>query len=200
MLGIFLDIETTGLDIALHRVLEIAFKIVDLQTGAEAFTYQSIVRQPYEIWQKRDLSSIQINGFNWEKIQLGQEEQAVSKEIIQIFSDIKVERGKAFYICQNPAFDRSFFSQLVDVYTQEKNNWPYHWLDFASMHWALRVKEWKLQSRPFPKEIHLSKNVIAQENHLPIENTPHSALNGVNHLILCYSTVVGFANSFLHEQ
>ena len=40
--------------------------------------------------------------------------------------------------------------------------------------------------------MNLSKNAIAQRFQLPIEETPHSALNGVNHLLLCYRTVVGF--------
>ena len=40
--------------------------------------------------------------------------------------------------------------------------------------------------------MNLSKNSIAQQFQLPIEEMPHSALNGVNHLLLCYRTVVGF--------
>jgi len=190
MQAIFLDIETTGLDAYRHRVLEIAFKIVDPATGEVRLTYQSIVKQPQSIWEQRDLSSTEVNGFTWEKVLLGQDEQIVGKEIIQIFSDMKIERGQGFYVCQNPAFDRGFFSQLVDVYTQERHNWPYHWLDFASMFWALQVQRYKVNQ--FPTEINLSKNSIAQLFQLPIETVPHSALNGVNHLIQCYEKVVGF--------
>ncbi|WP_068468368.1 exonuclease domain-containing protein [Candidatus Protochlamydia phocaeensis] len=192
MLAIFLDIEATGLDSFHHRVLEIAFKVVDVHSGEEKLTYQSIVKQPLEVWERRDPVSIQINGFTWEKVLLGQEEKAVGKEIVQIFTDLKIERGKAVYICQNPAFDRGFFSQIVDVYTQEQHHWPYHWLDFASMYWALQVKQFSQIHESFPSEINLSKNAIAQHYQLPIETSPHSALNGVNHLILCYRTVVGF--------
>lgn len=190
MQAIFLDIETTGLDAYRHRVLEIAFKVVDPQSGDVRLTYQSIVKQSQEVWDRRDPSSIGINGFTWDKVQTGQEESVVGKEIVQLFTDLKIERGKAFYICQNPAFDRGFFSQIVDVYTQEGLHWPYHWLDFASMHWALQVQHYK--QTQFPSEVNLSKNCIAQQYQLPVETIPHSALNGVNHLILCYDKVVGF--------
>ncbi|WP_075883603.1 3'-5' exonuclease [Candidatus Protochlamydia sp. W-9] len=192
MLAIFLDIESSGLDSFHHRALEIAFKVIDVRTGEERLTYQSIIKQPLEVWEKRDLASIEINGFTWEKLLLGQEEAVVKSEIVQIFNDLKIQRGRAVYICQNPAFDRGFFSQIVDVYTQEKYHWPYHWLDFASMYWALQFKFYTQKHEHFPLEINLSKNTIAQHFGLPIESSPHNALNGVNHLILCYKTVVGF--------
>lgn len=192
MQAIFLDTETTGLDPYFHRLLEIAFKVVDMSTGYEKMTYQTIVKQPLEVWEERDLASIEVNGFTWEKVQLGKEEEIVREEIIQIFTDLQIARGSSVYICQNPAFDRNFFSQLIDVYTQEQKNWPYHWLDFASMYWALQVKANGETGDSFPQEISLSKNTIAQQFKLPIEATPHSALNGVDHLLLCYRTVVGF--------
>lgn len=191
MLAIFLDIETTGLDSFHHKVLEIAFKVIDMSSGKELFAYQSIVKQPLEVWERRDPASIEINGFTWDKSQLGKEEGVVGKEIVQIFNDLKIERGKAFYICQNPAFDRGFFSQLVPVYTQERMHWPYHWLDFASMYWALLVKQFSQNNIPIPTEMNLSKNSIAKQHNLSIEAIPHSAMNGVNHLLLCYRTVVG---------
>ncbi len=199
MQAIFLDSETTGLDPFSHRILEIAFKIVDISSGHEKLTYQSIVKQPLSVWESRDPASVEINGFTWEKVQLGKAEEQISQEIIQIFNDLKVERGKTVYICQNPAFDRNFFSQLVNVYTQEHYQWPYHWLDFASMYWALQMKECQERHRPFAKEINLSKNAIAQHYQLPIEAYPHCALNGVNHLLLCYRKVVGFGPTLLNS-
>lgn len=192
MQAIFLDTETTGLNPFFHRLLEIAFKVVDISTGYEKLTYQAVVRQPFEIWEQRDLSSVEVNGFTWEKVLVGKEEEIVRQEIIQIFSDLKIERGSSVYICQNPAFDRNFFAQLIDVYTQEKKNWPYHWLDFASMYWALQVKAYHERGERFPQEMILSKNTIAQNYRLPIETCPHTALNGVDHLLLCYRTVIGF--------
>ena len=195
MQAIFLDIETTGLDPFFHRILEIAFKIVDVSSGCEKLTYQSIVKQPLYVWESRDPVSVEINGFTWEKVQLGKEEEVVSQEITQIFIDLKVERGKSIYICQNPAFDRNFFAQLINVYAQEQHHWPYDWLDFASMYWALQTKQYREKEQHFPEEMNLSKNAIAQEYQLPPEICPHGALNGVNHLILCYRAVVGFIHN-----
>lgn len=192
MRAIFLDVETSGLDAFRHRALEIAFKVIDLQTGEEQLTYHSIVRQPLEVWERRDPSSVKVNGFTWDKVLQGKEEHVVGQEIVSLFRQLGIERGKAVYICQNPSFDRGFFGQLVDVYTQEQHHWPYHWLDFASMYWALKMKKIGLEQQLVPSEMCLSKNAIAQQYQLPTESCPHCALNGVEHLILCYRTVIGF--------
>lgn len=193
MRAIFLDIETTGLDPTIHRAIEIAFKVVDMGTGQELLTYHAIIKQPLEVWERRDPFSMEINGFTWEKTQQGKIESEVREDIIQLFTNMGIQRSEFFYLCQNPAFDRNFFAQLVSVYTQEQKKWPYHWLDFASMYWALQVKFFQNTHQNFPIELNLSKNTIAEQYGLPIESTPHSALNGVNHLILCYATVIGFA-------
>ena len=102
--------------------------MVDIPSGYEKLTYQTIVKQPIQAWEQRDLTAMEINGFTWDKVQLGKEEELVRQEIIQNFEDLKIARGTAVFICQNPAFDRNFFAQLIDVYTQEQMNWPYHWL------------------------------------------------------------------------
>lgn len=192
MLAIFLDLETTGLDSKKHCVIDAAFKVIDISTGLEKCTYQSVVIQPVSAWDLRDPSSIEVNGFTWEKIQTGKPADLIKQEIITLFTEVGIERGKAVFICQNPSFDRPFFAQLIDVYTQEALNWPYHWLDFASMYWALLTEKSKEGGIPFPSEMNLSKNAIAKLYNLPTEDRPHCAINGVNHLILCYKTVVGF--------
>lgn len=192
MQAIFLDTETTGLDPQIHRLLEIAFKVVDIRTGYQKLTYQAIVKQPLNIWEQRDPSSVEVNGFTYEKVMLGKDEEVVRQEIMQIFTDLQIQRGSSVYICQNPAFDRNYFAQLIDVHTQEQKQWPYHWLDFASMYWALQVKAFRDIGKPFPEDLILSKNAIAQRYQLPVEPNPHSALNGVDHLLLCYQTVIGF--------
>ncbi len=163
--------------------------------GRTVGAYQSIIKITPEAWDKRDHSSIEINGFTWEQIIQGKDLKVVGEEIIALFTAKGIERGKAVFICQNPAFDRSFFTQFVDIYTQERLHWPYHWLDFASMYWAHLAFESKEKGIPFPKELNLSKNEIAKVYHLPIEAEPHRAMNGVNHLILCYRTVVGLKSS-----
>lgn len=190
MLSIFLDLETTGLDPTKHHVIEIAFKIIDVPTDEEKYRYHTVVKQSPEVWEKRDPHSVEINGFSWDDLIKGKEIEEIRKEIIQIFTNLGVQRGKAVYICQNPAFDRGFFGQIISVYTQQEMNWPYHWLDLASMYWALLVQENQQKGMPFPTELNLSKNTIALRYGIPPEVDPHRAMNGVEHLYLCYQTVV----------
>lgn len=198
MITIFLDIETTGLDYKLHQPIDIAFKVLDPSDGTIRASYQSIIKISDEHWALRDPTSMEVNGYLWEEIQQGNSSEIVAQEIIQILQDQKIERGKAVFICQNPAFDKGFFTKLIDVYRQEKMNWPYHWLDFASMYWGEQIKELKKKGGAFPSEMNLSKNSIGLKYNLPEEVTPHKAMNGVDHLILCYKTVIGFP--LLKEQ
>ncbi len=190
MLAIFLDQETTGLDPERHKTIEIAFKIIDVSTDEVRTSYESIVQQPPEVWERHDPFSIQINGFSWKMVSGGKPFDAVSNEIKQCFIQNGIRRGKAVFVCQNPSFDRAFFNHLVSVDEQEKLKWPYHWLDLASMYWAARMKISKAVNDPFPKEIILSKDKIAEFYGLPPENKPHKAMNGVDHLILCYQALV----------
>jgi oligoribonuclease len=192
MLGIFLDQETTGLDSQKHRVLELAFKVVNLATGRELATFDEIVAQPKEVWDKRDLSAIQVNGFNWEEVSAGKNEREVADHAEKLLQQVGITRGKAVFICQNPSFDRAFFSHFIDVYRQEKLYWPYHWLDLASMFWALDLKKCKELNIDPPDETRLSKDAIAASYKLPPEARPHRAMQGVEHLLLCYQNVVGF--------
>ena len=181
MLGIFLDLETNGLNAFKNRVLEIAFQIIDLESGELKASYDAVVAQSQEIWGKSDLNSLKVNGFTFEMCAQGKPEAEIAKEVLEILTKWKIKRGSAVFICQNPSFDRMFFSQLIDPETQEKEAWPYHWLDLASMYWA---KE--------KGSLALSKNAIASKLGLPEESIPHKAMNGVKHLLLCYQAVVGF--------
>jgi DNA polymerase-3 subunit epsilon/oligoribonuclease len=56
------------------------------------------------------------------------------------------------------------------------------------MYWALNLKT----SNKFAG---FSKDQIAKSLNLPPEEKPHKAINGVNHLILCYKHLVGFPKS-----
>ncbi len=191
MLGIFLDLETTGLDSFIHRVIEIALRICDLNSGEELASYQRIVRHTISVWKQSDPESLKINGFNPDLAHTGLREDQVRSEIKSIFQSLGISRGKAVFICQNPSFDRAFFSQIIPAYTQENLQWPYHWLDLASMYWARQMDEgWRNQG--IPTEVNFSKNHIAKQYGLPNEELPHRAMNGVDHLITCYRAVVGF--------
>jgi DNA polymerase-3 subunit epsilon/oligoribonuclease len=192
MLGIFLDTETNGLNASIHRILELAFRLVDLKTGEPLAAFHSLVMQPIEVWERSDQESLRINGFTFNEISKGKTIRTLSQEILQIFAHHGVKRGKAVFICQNPSFDRAFFGQLIDPDTQELLSYPYHWLDLASMYWALSLRDHRVQKGPLPWETGLSKDLIASRYNLPGEAKPHRAMNGVDHLIACYQAVVGF--------
>jgi oligoribonuclease len=198
MLGIFLDQETSGLDSTRHVVLEIAFRILDLSTGEEKASYSQVVWHSEEEWKKRDPTSISVNGFTWEEVEKGKPKEVVAEEIKKIFKSCPIQRGTSVFICQNPSFDRAFFSGIIDAYTQEKLFWPYHWLDFASMYWALEIEKCKTSHAPIPDELRLSKDKIAKSLGLQSEERPHKAMQGVDHLLLCYKKVVGFPEAMLH--
>ncbi|HSX11184.1 MAG TPA: 3'-5' exonuclease [Chlamydiales bacterium] len=192
MIGVFLDTETNGLNSAHHKIVEIAFKIVDLTNGSIKEEYQTLIAQPIEAWEKSDQDSLRINGFTWNEVSKGLTPRHVSQSIIDIFTRWGIRRKKAVFICQNPSFDRVFFSQLIDSDTQELLSWPYHWLDLASMYWAVTLTNAKQHKGPLPWETGFSKDLIASHYKLPTEAKPHRAMNGVAHLLLCYQAVVGF--------
>ncbi len=194
MIGVFLDTETNGLNSQIHKIVEIAFRIIDLSNGELKEEYQTLIAQPIEAWEKSDQESLRINGFTWQEVSQGKTPRNVSQTIIDIFTRCGIRRKQAVFICQNPSFDRVFFSQLIDPDTQELLSWPYHWLDLASMYWALSMDKAKQKLGPFPWETGFSKDLIASQYQLPVEEKPHRAMNGVRHLLLCYQAVVGFPN------
>lgn len=190
MLGIFLDLETTGLDPKKHSVIDLAFVLVDLSSNTFLTTFQNTIRLPESSWERKDPASMRVNGYTWEEVFQGRDLLEVKNTVVELLTSFKVERGKAVFICQNPSFDRSFFGQIVDVYTQELLRWPYHWLDLASMYWTVFCQSVKEGNREIPEKMSLSKNEIACVYQLPPEAEPHRAINGVHHLIACYQAVL----------
>lgn len=200
MLAIFIDIESTGLDPKVHSVIDIALKLVNFTTNSIESSYQSIIDISPNEWIARDPESIKINGYSQEMLSFGKKREQVTSEIIEFFKDNGIVRKKAIFICQNPAFDRIFFAQLVDFPIQEQFFWPYHWLDLASMYWAFSYKKFRDENIPFPETFSVSKNEIADKYGLPSETHPHRAINGVDHLIKCYEVIFNVKFKLLNES
>lgn len=179
MLLIFLDTETTGLDPFSHRIVDIAIEIVDSTNGEILKSYESVVQQPTEVIEAADPQSLVINGFDRDLILQGKPEQVVADDIRRLFDEIDLSDNEGVFICQNPSFDRPFFGHLISVKEAQEKNWPYHWLDLASMYWT-RYHDSIRQERQ------ISKNAIAKALGLPKEEEPHRAMNGVKHLLACY--------------
>lgn len=190
MIGIFLDTETNGLNAFKHRILEIAFKLIDIMTGDVVASYEAVIQVSQKEWELSDPASLHVNGFTYAQSAQGKSPQVVAQEIRDMLKRNNIQRGSSVFICQNPSFDRSFFAQLISPELQESLNWPYHWLDLASMYWVSSLQKGKKDPTCFPWVTGISKNNIAAVYHLPEEKMPHRAMNGVDHLILCYQAVV----------
>ena len=176
MFGIFLDTEANGLDPKVHRLIEVAYTVIDLLTGTEISSYHSVIFQDEKTFEKSNMESLKVNGFTYDEVKKGKFEKEILKDILVNFKKFKLSNENAIFICQNPSFDRIFLSQIVDVETQNLENWPYHKDDKNFLPW----------------EIGLSKDSIASFYKIPKEKKPHKAKNGVAHLLLCYKTIVGF--------
>ena len=192
MLGIFLDSETSGLDPLVHKVIDIAFSIVDLSNGEELCTYESLVGISDEDWALSDPNSLRIHHIKHEALKEAPSADTIQNEIISLLKSHKIKRETAVFICQNPSFDRPFFAQLLPIATQDRMRLPYHWLDLASMHWSLAIKKGFSNAEELPWNVGFSKDRIAELLQLPTEIRPHRAINGMRHLLLCYRALIGF--------
>jgi oligoribonuclease len=189
MIGVFLDTETSGLNPFKHVPLEIALCLVDLFSGKELASFQTFMKVSDEEWAASDPIALKINGLKKEDLLHGVKREEAASAIEEIFRHFDISRDRAYFICQNPSFDRPFFAQIIPPYRQESLRLPYHWLDLASMYWAQFLVKKQKQSEFF---LSVSKDSIAQEFGIPPEKSPHRAMNGVLHLLECYRKLVGF--------
>lgn len=185
--GIFLDTETNGVDWSRHQIVEIAFILVDLATGQKLDSYSSLIQLSPEEWDKSDPESLKFTGITFAELSQGKTKETIKKDILHFFQTHGLKRGKSLFICQNPSFDRLFFTSLISVPLQEECNFPYNWLDLASMFWAKQITNGYSTDQIF-----LSKDHIAHFYRIPPEQKPHRALAGVTHLIQCYEKLVGW--------
>lgn len=195
MLGVFLDTETTGLDPLRHHPIEIAFKVVDLLTGDVKETFESKISLSEQAWGAGDHHAQLIHALTFEELKTAPTKEMVGKTIIHILRQQGIVRGQGLFICQNPSFDKGFFNQLVSVELQEELEFPYHWLDLASMYWTRVVRDQLVdvqQQLQLHHAFYVSKDQIAKQMGLAPEKKPHRAMQGVLHLLACYEKVVGF--------
>ena len=183
MIGIFLDTEANGLDWQIHKMIELSFILVDLKSGKQIESYSTLIQISIDDWKKSSRESLAFTGIKWEDVEQGKESAVVKKEVLAIFKKAGISRKTAIFIGQNPSFDRVLLSSLISISEQEKLNWPYIWLDLASMFFAKEAHTGNLET------IELSKDKIAKFYNLPPEERPHRALRGVEHLNACFNTV-----------
>src|SRR5580704_9180627 len=98
VLGIFLDSETNGLNLLKHKMIEIAFKILDISTGMPVDSFHSVIAISSEEWEKSDPESLRVNGFSWHDITAnGLPSSEVALEITECFARNKIKRGEAVF-------------------------------------------------------------------------------------------------------
>ena len=193
MRGVFLDIETTGLDFVDHVPLDIGVVIVDLHNMSCIATYSSLVKCYSIQWDRADEKALEVNGFNIDNHFGSKESWEVGQEILSFFLEHDIVRGHAVFICQNPSFDRIFFDKLLPQQKMNKFNLPYHWLDLASMYWIKAIdlsKPINGHSLPKHSSISLSKDTIASMLGIHPEGKPHKAIQGAQHLFECYRALI----------
>lgn len=188
MKGVFIDLETNGLDSFQHSVLEIAICIVDLRSLRTLHEYQTFVRiSEREFSFASDPDALMINKITIDEIRSGKEIDDIKDDLVELFLSYEIEKSNSVFICQNPSFDRRFFDKIFPVELQKDIELPYHWLDLASMYW---VKTCYPLMNSQETKISLSKDSIAKSLGIKPEKKPHRAMNGVKHLIECYEKML----------
>ena len=184
---VFLDIETNGLDMEMHILVEISLIITDGNCTQEECEYTSLVKPMAvgkEEFEKASAPEAMIvNGITYEMLrEEGKLPTQIMIEIEDLFVKHRIFHGEAVFICQNPSFDRAFINKIFCQARMKQLKWPYHWLDLASMFFM----KYFGSCHPVPYIVSLSKDSIAHAMGLPPEEIPHRALNGVRHLMMCY--------------
>lgn len=185
MKAVFLDIETNGLCPDYNQALEIGVSIYDLHNMTCLSSYSSFMRCSDIQWYfGSDVYSLSINGITFEDVKDAKEINQVGFELSELFLKHDINKINSIFICQNPSFDRAFFNKIISVKFQRNLELPYYWLDLASMYWSLVLvtNSCHIAETTIP----LSKDSIAEYLGLDLEEKPHRAMNGVNHLICCY--------------
>jgi len=195
--GVFLDIETNGLDPYLHSPLEISLSIYDLHNMECISSYTTFIECSEREWViHSDPQALKINGITYDQVKEGKSFECICEDLVELFLSYEIHKTNSVFICQNPSFDRAFFNQIMPVESQNEIELPYHWLDLASMYFMENLVPKKVNGRtvryhPHITTIPCSKDAIASYYGLPIEGKPHRAFNGVQHLITCYKALMG---------
>ena len=192
MKGIFIDIETNGLDSDIHSPLELCISIYDLHTMMCITEYSSLIQcSPKCYLYESDPKALLVNGITLDEVKDAKTSYDVCEDLEECFLCYEIDKTNSVFICQNPSFDRSFFNQIMPLEVQHDLELPYHWLDLASMYWARTIDVTNpVNGHNLEGIVSLSKDNIARNLGLPMESKPHRAVNGVHHLIECYRALM----------
>ena len=166
----FVDIETSGLSVLEHEIIEIGCIVTDYKLK---IIYEFEIKIKPEHIKTADPTSLKINHYNEDKW-----EKSISIiEALKIFSE---KTKDCIMVGQNIAFDSGFleynFAKL-----KIKNTLHYHRLDTISIAWAKLHRDKKIE--------HYSLREMCK--HFNIKNEhPHSALPDAHATYLLYKKLM----------
>ena len=153
------DIEASGLDVAVHEIIEIGLVLVDQKTFEIIDTLDIKVRP--EHLETASEFSLQLNGYNEKE---WQNALSLQEAMVQYSEKTK----DAVFCSQNITFDWSFISAAFKK-AGTKDLMDYHRIDLFTMAW-LKLKNSGLES------FHLKD--VARYLGVLEEPMPHRAMNG----------------------
>ncbi len=172
------DVETTGLDAAVHEIVEVGLVIINQQTLEIVDTFAAKVR-PLHI-ERASAAALAINGYA----------EADWKDAVELCDALAIYGEKtrdAMFAAHNVTFDWSFVHEAFRK-TGVENRMDYHRIDLFTLAWS------KLQTSGLKK---FNLNEIAKYLGIPEEPMPHRALNGA---MIAYQVLRRIAARSAEEQ
>lgn len=134
------DIETTGLDPAVHEMVSIGMIYTDLE-GAEIGRLDLRIMPPHP--ERIDAGARAVNGFDpalWRRLGAIGEREAVRR--IQAFHEAMRRGRTVLFTAYNVWFDQAFLTALLRRHGRSwRDMYHYQVLDIPSMAWALSFRQ-----------------------------------------------------------
>ena len=121
---VFIDLETTGMDLCQHEIIEIACLVVDPKTLKIEKRFERKIMP--EHLEKAAPEALEITGFSkevWEK---------EAQPLERVLQDLNQLAPKGMFIGWNVSFDRPFLERAIRENGMELN-FDYHWLDVSML-------------------------------------------------------------------
>lgn len=111
MLGLYVDLETTGLEIPRAAILSFG-AVADLPDGSVTEFYQ-LVRPNQEQWAEASPEALEVNGITYDMLKDQPTIDQASYLFLSWLSVNKIKAPEYVYIGQNPNFDLGFLRHYV---------------------------------------------------------------------------------------
>ena len=121
---IFIDLETTGVDMEKHEITEIACLVVDPKTLKIKKRFErKIMPENLELADPEALKLTEFSKKVWQK---------EAKPLEKVIKDLNKLAPGGMFIGWNTSFDRPFLEKVIREKKMELN-YDYHWLDVSSL-------------------------------------------------------------------